>query len=132
MRFVIQEHHARKLHYDLRLEMGGVLKSWAVPKGPSMDPKDKRLAVMVDDHPIDYIDFEGEIPPDQYGAGKVFIWDKGEYSLVEGDDPLRELEKGKIVFKLYGDKLKGEFVLIKMKGKGSNWLLIKKKDKPNE
>lgn len=132
MRFVIQEHHAKRLHYDLRLEMGGVLKSWAVPKGPSMDPKDKRLAVMVDDHSVDYIDFEGEIPPDQYGAGRVFIWDKGEYSLVEGSDPLRELRKGKIVFKLNGSKLKGKFVLIKMKGKGDNWLLIKKKEAPDK
>ncbi len=128
MRFVIQEHHARKLHYDLRLEMGGVLKSWAVPKQPSMNPKDKRLAIMVEDHPIEYIDFEGEIPPGHYGAGKVLIWDKGEYELIEGDDPLKELEKGKIVFKLNGKKLKGAFALIKMKGKENHWLLIKKKD----
>ena len=128
MRFVIQEHHARKLHYDLRLEMGGVLKSWAVPKQPPMNPKDKRLAVMVEDHPIDYIDFEGEIPPGHYGAGKVLIWDKGEYELIEGDDPLKELENGKIVFRLKGNRLKGAFALIKMKGKENNWLLIKKKD----
>ncbi len=128
MRFVIQEHHARKLHYDLRLEMGGVLKSWAVPKQPSMNPKDKRLAIMVEDHPIDYIDFEGEIPPGYYGAGKVLIWDKGEYELIEGDDPLKELEKGKLVFRLNGKKLKGDFALIKMKGKENNWLLIKKKE----
>ncbi len=128
MKFVVQEHHSKKLHYDFRLEMGGILKSWAIPKGPSTNPKDKRLAVMVHDHPLDYIDFEGEIPPDQYGAGKVYIWDKGEYELIEGDDPIKELEKGKIVFRLNGNRLKGEFVLIKMKGKGENWLLIKKKE----
>ena len=128
-RFVIQEHEARQLHYDFRLEMGGVLKSWAIPKGPSMNPKEKRLAVMVDDHPLDYIDFEGVIPDGQYGAGSVAIWDHGEYNLVEGQDPLDAVNDGKIVMELQGNILKGTFSLVKMRGRGeNNWLLIKKHD----
>ncbi len=105
--------------------MEGVLKSWAVPKGPPEDPSQKRLAIMVEDHPLDYIDFEGEIPEGQYGAGKVIIWDRGEYTLLEGDDPVKEIEKGKLVFRLEGKRLKGDFALIRMKG--DNWLFIKKK-----
>lgn len=129
MRFVVQEHHARQLHYDFRLEIEGVLKSWAIPKGPSLNPADKRLAVMVDDHLIEYFDFEGIIPEGQYGAGMVVIWDSGTYSLVEGDDPVKSLESGKIVMELNGKILKGGFALVKMKGRGEkNWLLIKKKD----
>jgi len=129
MRFLVQEHHARQLHYDLRLEMGGVLKSWALPKGPSLNPADKRLSVMVDDHPLEYFGFEGIIPAGQYGAGVVVVWDEGEYRLLEGDNPMEALERGKIIIELRGKILKGGFALIKMKGRGErNWLLIKKKD----
>jgi bifunctional non-homologous end joining protein LigD len=129
MRFVVQEHHSRRLHYDFRLEMAGLLKSWALPKGPSMDPADKRLAVMVEDHPLKYFDFEGIIPEGYYGAGAVVIWDVGEYVLIEGDDPSMELEKGKIGMELRGKILKGAFSLVKMKDRGDkNWLLMKKND----
>ncbi len=121
--FVVHEHHARHLHYDLRLEMEGVLKSWAVPKGPSMNPEDKRLAVMVDDHDLEYADFEGIIPEGQYGAGKVIIWDKGEFNLIKGS-----ISSGNIEFELKGKKLKGMFALIRMKKGDNNWLLIKMKD----
>jgi len=130
MRFVIHEHHARQLHYDFRLEIGDVLKSWAIPKGPSLNPADKRLAVMVDDHPLKYFDFEGIIPKGQYGSGAVVIWDSGTYSLLEGDNPVEALEGGKIVMELHGKILKGGFTLVQMKGRGEkNWLLIKKKDR---
>ncbi|MCK4389346.1 MAG: 3'-phosphoesterase [Desulfobacterales bacterium] len=129
MRFLVQEHHARQLHYDFRLEMSGVLKSWALPKGPSLNPADKRLAVMVDDHPLEYFGFEGIIPAGHYGAGAVVVWDQGEYSLLEGADPAKALESGKMVIELHGMILKGGFTLVKMKGRGeNNWLLIKKKD----
>jgi len=103
--------------------MEGVLKSWAVPKGPSMNPEDKRLAVMVDDHDLEYADFEGTIPEGQYGAGKVIIWDKGEYNLLKGS-----IEAGNLEFELKGRKLKGKFALIRMKKDQKNWLLIKMKD----
>ena len=129
MRFVIHEHHARQLHYDFRLEIEGVLKSWAIPKGPSLNTADKRLAIMVDDHLLEYFDFEGIIPEGQYGSGAVVIWDSGTYSLIEGDNPVEALESGKMVMELYGRILKGGFTLVKMKGRGEkNWLLIKKKD----
>ena len=129
MRFVVQEHHARQLHYDFRLEISGVLKSWAVPRGPSMNPSDKRLAVMVDDHPLEYGDFEGIIPQGMPGAGAVVAWDSGEYNLLGGVDPLKALESGKIIVELHGKILKGGFTLVKMKQRGeNNWLLIKKKD----
>ncbi len=121
--FVVHEHHSRRLHYDFRLEMDGVLKSWAVPKGPSMSPKDKRLAIMVDDHPLEYGSFEGIIPEGHYGAGPVVIWDSGEYELLSGS-----LEEGRIEFLLKGKKLKGVFVLTRLKGKEKEFLLIKKKD----
>jgi len=121
--FVVHEHHSKRLHFDLRLEMSGVLKSWAVPKGPSMNPADKRLAVMVDDHPLEYGGFEGTIPEGEYGAGEVFIWDRGPYELKEGDIGSGKLE---VVFK--GKKLKGAFVLTRMRGKEKDWLLIKEKD----
>lgn len=122
-RFVVQEHHASRLHFDLRLEMDGVLKSWAVPKGPSLDPGQKHLAVMVEDHPLEYITFRGEIAEGNYGAGKVEIWDSGNYELVEGS-----IGEGKLVFGLTGAKLKGGFSLIRLKGKDNNWLLIKLPD----
>lgn len=134
--FVVQKHNASRLHYDFRLEMEGVLKSWAVPKGPSLNPDDKRLAMMVEDHPYDYKDFEGHIPEGNYGAGNVIVWDNGTYHSLEGgtakDDEkklLAGLNKGHISFILEGKKLKGEFALVKLKGKGDNaWLLIKKND----
>jgi bifunctional non-homologous end joining protein LigD len=122
--FVLHEHHSKKLHYDLRLEMGGVLKSWAVPKGPSMSPADKRLAIMVKDHPIEYGTFEGIIPQGYYGAGPVVIWDSGEYDLVDAD-----MHRGRVEFVLRGSKLKGAFTLVRFKGKPMDWLLIKKQDK---
>ena len=121
--FVIHEHHARHLHFDFRIEIEGVLKSWAVPKGPSMNPADKRLAVLVEDHPLDYASFEGIIPEGQYGAGAVVIWDHGEYELLGGNATI-----GKLEFILHGKKLKGTFVLTKMRGKEKEWLLIKKSD----
>lgn len=129
--FVVQKHAARSLHYDFRLEVDGVLKSWAVPKGPSMNPKDKRLAIMVEDHPIDYKDFEGVIPKG-YGAGKVLVWDRGVYAIDEGDEPEKKakqgLKKGYLHLTLLGKKLKGMFSLIKLKNTDKNWLLIKKQD----
>ena len=137
-RFVVQRHHASHLHYDFRLELGGVLKSWAVPKGPSLDPKDKRLAMMVEDHPVSYIDFEGDIPKGNYGAGHVTVWDKGKFFPVDKDhekltekQALSALHKGELKFSLKGKKLKGEFVLVHLKSDTKNnnsWLLIKHKD----
>lgn len=124
-RFVIHEHHATRLHWDLRLEMGGVYKSWAVPKGPSMDPADKRLAVAVPDHSIGYGSFEGTLAEGTYGAGEVRIWDDGKYETVV--DPQIQLKKGKIVFTFFGLKLRGEFVLVRTREE-NNWLLIKADD----
>jgi bifunctional non-homologous end joining protein LigD len=129
-RFVIQKHDATRLHYDLRLEFDGVFKSWAVTKGPSLDPRDKRLAVEVEDHPLDYGDFEGTIPEDQYGGGTVMLWDRGFW---ESDDPERGFKKGDLKFTLHGDKLHGSWVLVRMRGdryggKRTNWLLIKHRD----
>ncbi len=132
--FVIQKHAASHLHYDFRLEMNGVLKSWAVPKGPSMNPEVKRLAMMVEDHPYSYKDFEGTIPTGNYGAGNVIVWDNGTYIPIEKtDNPektlLTNLKKGRLSFILKGKKLKGEFSLVKLSGKQENaWLLIKKND----
>ncbi len=129
MHFVVQEHHARHLHWDFRLEIAGVLKSWSIPKGPSLNPSDKRLAIMVDDHPLSYLHFEGIIPKGEYGAGLVVVWDQGSYCLIEGGDPANGLESGKIAIELQGKILRGGFALVKMKGRGEkNWLLIKKKD----
>ncbi|MEX2581251.1 MAG: DNA ligase D [Verrucomicrobiales bacterium] len=129
--FVVQKHDARRLHYDFRLEWDGVLKSWAVPKGPSDNPSDKRLAVMVEDHPLDYADFEGEIPRGEYGAGTVIVWDRGTWEPEGKTDPGEALEKGSLKFTLRGEKLKGSWTLTRMKGSdGDNdWLLIKHKDR---
>src|SRR5512133_2568184 len=133
--FVVHKHAARALHYDLRLELEGVLKSWAVPKGPSLDPGVKRLAVMVEDHPFAYKDFEGVIPEGNYGAGSVVIWDRGFYHHPSSRDTqesrrlLQEgLRKGDLKFVLEGEKLRGEFALVKTGKDEKSWLLLKKKD----
>jgi bifunctional non-homologous end joining protein LigD len=128
--FVIQKHDATRLHYDFRLETeDGVLKSWAIPKGVSMDPEDKRLAVLTEDHPLDYANFEGTIPKGNYGAGTVIVWDKGTYSADASFS--HQFEQGKIKFILNGNKVKGSFSLVRMNNKernGKQWLLIKSKD----
>jgi bifunctional non-homologous end joining protein LigD len=111
--FVVQKHWATRLHYDFRLELEGTMKSWAVPKGPSFDPNDKRMAVHVEDHPISYNSFEGEIPKGQYGAGKVIIWDKGTWLPLE--DPHKGYRDGKLKFELHGHKLKGQWALVRMR-----------------
>jgi bifunctional non-homologous end joining protein LigD len=125
-RFVIHEHHATRLHFDLRLEIDGVLKSWAVPKGVSMNPSEKRLAVAVPDHSLGYINFEGTLAEGTYGAGEVRIWDKGKFE-TQGD-AAEGLDKGKLVLTFDGEKLKGEFTLLKMWNQEKNWLIIKSKD----
>ncbi|MEP6684111.1 MAG: DNA polymerase ligase N-terminal domain-containing protein [Parafilimonas sp.] len=136
--FVIQKHDASRLHYDFRLEMEGVLKSWAVPKGPSLNPADKRLAMMVEDHPFDYRTFEGIIPEGNYGAGTVIVWDEGTYEPLENPSAnkkeneknlLKQLHAGSLKFVMHGKKLKGEFALVKTHYQGENsWLLIKHND----
>ena len=125
-RFVIHEHHATRLHFDLRLEIGGVLKSWAVPKGVSMNPSEKRLAVAVPDHSLGYIDFEGALAEGTYGAGEVRIWDEGEFECAGNVE--EQLRKGKLIFTFFGAKLKGEFALLKMWNQEKNWLIVKSKD----
>ncbi|MGH9513695.1 MAG: DNA polymerase ligase N-terminal domain-containing protein [Terriglobales bacterium] len=144
-RFVIQKHRATRLHYDFRLEMEGVLKSWAVPKGPSLDPADKRLAMQVEDHPVSYFDFEGTIPEGNYGAGTVMVWDVGTWEPLSPDpvngkyvpgtaaEAAAMLKKGDFKIRLHGKRMKGDFALVHMKGrrpgsKGTEWLLIKKHD----
>src|SRR5271166_5965120 len=145
-RFVVQRHRATRLHYDFRLEMEGVLKSWAVPKGPSLDPADKRLAMQVEDHPVSYFDFEGTIPAGNYGAGTVMVWDVGTWEPQPPQDAQKRrvpgtpdgnaaemLHKGDLKFRLNGEKLKGDFALVHMKSrrpdsKGTEWLLIKHRD----
>jgi bifunctional non-homologous end joining protein LigD len=135
-RFCVQQHHASRLHYDFRLEMGGVLKSWAIPKGPSLDPEVRRLAVATEDHPLDYLTFEGAIPAGNYGAGDVIVWDLGKFEVL-GDAPvLRQWRNGQLKFILHGKKLNGEFALVRLAPRASatgsqpadNWLLIKKHD----
>ncbi|MFT3731049.1 MAG: non-homologous end-joining DNA ligase [Hyphomicrobium sp.] len=134
LRFVIQKHDATRLHYDFRLELDGVFKSWAVTRGPSIDPKDKRLAVEVEDHPLDYGDFEGTIPKGQYGGGTVMLWDRGYWAPIGDKSPEQQLRDGELKFVLAGEKLEGSWVLVKIKndrfggGKRNNWLLIKHKD----
>ena len=132
LRFVVQKHRASRLHYDFRLEAGGVLASWAVPKGPSLDTHERRLAMHVEDHPYDYRTFEGIIPDGNYGAGEVIVWDEGTYTLFEGTDPVDEIANGKIKFIMSGKKLHGMFTLVKIKSHtgetGDPWLLIKDKD----
>lgn len=128
--FVIQKHDARNLHYDFRLELDGTLKSWAVPKGPSLDPTQKRLAVHVEDHPLGYASFEGTIPKGQYGGGDVIVWDRGIWQ--PHGDPQEAYRQGKLKFTLTGEKLTGDWALVRMRFKGSGdkeqWLLIKEKD----
>ncbi len=132
LRFVVQMHRATRLHYDFRLEADGVMASWAVPKGPTLVAGDRRLAMHVEDHPIEYNEFEGNIPKGEYGGGNVIIWDRGTYALAEGDDPATEIAAGKIKFVLAGKKLRGEFTLVKIKARedehGDPWLLIKDRD----
>jgi bifunctional non-homologous end joining protein LigD len=132
-RFFIQRHNATRLHYDFRLEIDGTLKSWAVPKGPSLDPAMKHLAAMVEDHPIDYGDFEGNIPKGNYGAGSVMLWDRGTFELIGEEDGLAQIARGDVKFRLHGEKLTGTWGLVHMKGrdksgKDNAWLIIKKKD----
>jgi bifunctional non-homologous end joining protein LigD len=139
LHFVVQKHEATRLHYDFRLEAEGVLKSWAVPKGPSMNTEDKRLAMMVEDHPFDYRTFEGIIPTGNYGAGTVMVWDEGNYIALgaadakESDKLIRAgIKKGELKIVLNGTKLKGGFAMVKLKndktGKGNSWLLFKERD----
>src|ERR1700693_1537076 len=128
--FVVQKHAARRLHYDFRLAINGTLKSWAVPKGPSQNSVDKRLAVQTEDHPLEYGGFEGKIPEGSYGAGTVMVWDRGTFAPEGNLDAAQQLKKGEIKFNLNGEKLRGSFVLVKLKHseKGNEWLLIKHKD----
>ena len=132
--FVVQKHAARRLHYDLRLAIDGVLASWAVPRGPSMNPADKRLAIRTEDHPLEYADFEGVIPEGQYGAGAVMVWDRGEYEPKDGVAPKEQLARGKIDVILHGKKLRGGFTLVRTGGRstdpgeGRRWLLVKHRD----
>ena len=129
--FVVQKHRATQLHYDFRLEWNGTLLSWAVPKGPSLDPSVKRLAMQVEDHPIEYANFEGVIPAGEYGGGTVMVWDKGTWE-PEQPDPQAALEKGDLKFTLHGKKLKGSWVLVRTRGFGGgskpSWLMIKHRD----
>lgn len=128
--FVVQKHRASRLHYDFRLEIEGVLASWALPKGPSLSPRERRLAVQTEDHPLGYATFEGKIPPGHYGAGTVIVWDYGRWEMQSpGEDPTRALQMGTLKFVLYGRKLRGRWALIRLKGRGEKeWLLIKERD----
>ena len=131
--FCVQRHDATHLHYDFRLEIGGALKSWAVPKGPSLDPAVKHFAAMVEDHPLEYGDFEGNIPKGNYGGGSVMLWDLGTFELIGEDSGEAQIARGDLKFRLHGEKLAGTWAIVKMKGqargsKDNAWLLIKKKD----
>lgn len=128
--FCVQRHDASRLHYDFRLEIDGVLKSWAVPKGPTLDPASKHFAAHVEDHPVEYGDFEGNIPAGNYGAGSVMLWDRGTFDLLGDVDGLAQIARGDLKFRLHGEKLNGDFALVHMKtrGKGNEWLIIKKRD----
>ena len=128
--FCVQRHDATRLHYDFRLEIDGVLKSWAVPKGPTLDPSLKHFAAHVEDHPLDYGDFEGNIPKGNYGAGSVMLWDRGTFTLLGDVGGLEQIARGDLKFQLHGEKLKGDFALVHMKGrgKGNEWLILKKRD----
>jgi bifunctional non-homologous end joining protein LigD len=129
-RFCVQRHDASHLHYDFRLEIDGVLKSWAVPKGPSLDPTVRHFAAHVEDHPIEYGDFEGNIPAGNYGAGSVMLWDRGNFELLGDTAAGAQLARGDLKFRLHGEKLNGDFAIVHMKGrgKGNEWLIIKKRD----
>ena len=136
-RFVVQRHRATRLHYDLRLEVGGVLVSWAVPRGPTLDPDQRRLAMRTEDHPIEYFDFEGTIPRGEYGAGDVIVWDWGTFTSEETDDPAAALSAGELKFQLDGERLHGRYTIIRTGGKRDaygrqsepdQWLLIHKRD----
>lgn len=124
--FVVHEHHASHIHWDLRIEIGKTLVSWAVPKGPSMNTADKRLAVMTEDHPIEYASFEGVIPPGQYGAGPVMVWDAG--TVIFRSDPKKALKSGRLEVELHGTKLRGGFALVRLRSGEKNWLFIKMRD----
>ena len=126
LKFVVQKHRATALHYDFRLEAGGTLRSWAVPKGPSLDPKQKRLAMEVEDHPLEYASFEGIIPEGEYGGGTVMVWDEGHWAPMEDADPVRALAKGELRLLLDGKKLKGSWTLVNTGDR--RWLLMKRKD----
>jgi bifunctional non-homologous end joining protein LigD len=128
--FCVQRHDATRLHYDFRLEIDGVLKSWAVPKGPTLDPEQKHFAAHVEDHPVEYGSFEGTIPKGNYGAGSVMLWDRGTFELLGDASGQEQLARGDLKFRLHGEKLKGDFALVHMKGrgKGNEWLIIKKRD----
>ena len=126
LRFVVQKHRASALHYDFRLEAGGTMPSWAVPKGPSLDPKQKRLAMEVEDHPLEYANFEGVIPEGEYGGGTVMIWDEGVWAPMEATDPVKAIKAGEMRFVLEGKKLKGSFTLVRTGDR--KWLLMKRKD----
>ena len=132
--FVVQQHAARSMHWDLRLEIDGVLASWAIPRGPSLDPAEKRLAVRTEDHPIEYADFEGVIPAGNYGAGAMIVWDRGSYHTMDGRSPAESVEAGKLDLFLDGHKLRGRFALVhtgaRQNTDGRQWLLIRKGDRP--
>ena len=132
-RFVVQKHDARRLHYDFRLEIGGVLVSWAVPRGPPLDPEARRLAIHVEDHPIEYLDFEGVIPSDEYGAGDVIVWDWGTWTVDPSTpDPEAAVRDGELKFTVHGERLRGGFVLVRMRwadGPKDQWLLIHRRDR---